>query len=95
MTAKAKLEIEETKDEIADIQEETAEMESELKEAADEIAHRWDDAVNELTTDEVKPRRTDVDVQLVALAWLPHWLISYDDRGRTRTTAIPAYPLEE
>jgi hypothetical protein len=95
MTARAKLEIEETRDELADIQEEIAEMESELKEAAEEIAQRWDDAVNELTTDEVKPRRTDVDVQLVALAWLPHWLIDYDDRGRTRTTTVPAYPLGE
>jgi hypothetical protein len=95
MTRKSKLEIEETKDEIADIQADIAELEAELEEAADEITQRWDNALDELTTDELQPRRTDVDVQLVALAWLPHWLVSYDEGGRSRTTTLPAYPQAE
>ncbi|UCC88674.1 MAG: hypothetical protein JSV81_05020 [Anaerolineales bacterium] len=95
MTSKAKLDAEETREEIADIQEEIAQLEGELKEAADEVTHRWEDAMNELTTQEIKPRRSDVNVQLVALAWSPTWLISYDDGGRTRTDTISAYPRQE
>ena len=93
MTTKAKLDIEESKEVIADLQEEIAELEAELKEAADEIAARWSDSLDNLDTDEITPRRTDVDVDLSALAWLPFWLITYDD-GR-RDIAIPAYPQPE
>jgi hypothetical protein len=92
MTRKAKLEIAQTQDEVTDIQEDIAELEAELSEATEEITQRWDGVMDELTTEELKPRRTDVDVQLVALAWLPSWLIRFEDAGRTRTATIPAYP---
>ena len=95
MTRKAKLELEETMDEIADAQEDMAELEAELKEAADEITQRWENATEDLTTDELKPRRTDVDVRMVAMAWLPSWLIGYKEGSRSRTAAVPAYSLAE
>jgi len=95
MTRKAKLDMEAAQDEITDLQEEIAELEGELKEAADEITGKWADLLDDLTTEELKPQRTNVDVRLVALAWLPSWLITYKDRGQTRTTAITAYPLPE
>jgi hypothetical protein len=93
MTKKAKLELEETMDEIDDVQEDIAELEAELKEAADEITQRWENATEDLTIDELKPRRTDVDVQMVAVAWLPSWLIGYKEGRRSRTAAVPAYSL--
>ncbi len=95
MTSKAKLEVEETKEEITDLREEIAELEAELKEAVDEISRQWEDVLDGLTTEEIKPRRTDVDVRLVALAWRPFWLVTYRDRGDTRTATIPAYPQPE
>ena len=67
----------------------------ELEEEAGEITQKWDDLMDDLETEELEPRRTDVDVQLVALAWMPSWLITYDDGGHTRTVAIPAHPQEE
>jgi hypothetical protein len=95
MTRKAKLDIEEAKEEIADLQEEIAKLEGELKEAADEITQKWDNVLDDLTTEEIAPKRSDIDVRLVALAWLPSWLITYDEGGRPRTTAVPAYPQPE
>jgi len=95
MTSKAKLEVEETREEIADLQEEIAELEAELKEEVEEITHRWEKVMDELTTQEVKPRRTDVNVRLVALAWRPSWLVIYRDREERRTVTIPAYPQPE
>lgn len=89
------MELDETKDEMADIQQNIAELEAELKEAIDEITQMWDETLDNLTTEEVKPRRTDVNVQLVALGWLPSWLISYNQGGLTRTTTIPAYSAAE
>jgi hypothetical protein len=95
MTSKAKIEIEDTRDEIADLQGEVAKLEAELKQATDEITQRWDGVLDDLTTQELAPRRSDVEVNLVALAWMPSWLISYQQGGFTRTTKVRAYPQAE
>jgi HAMP domain-containing protein len=93
MTSRAKLEIEETQDEITELQEEITELEGELKEMADEITRKWADLLDDLSTEELAPRRTDINVRLVTLAWLPSWLISYTDGRRGQTATIAAYPL--
>jgi phage host-nuclease inhibitor protein Gam len=95
MTRKAKLEMEETKEEIADIEEDITELEAELSEDVAEITEHWENAMDEVTTQELKPRRTDVDVQVVALAWVPSWLIGYKEGSRTRAVTAPAYSLSE
>jgi hypothetical protein len=95
MTSRAKQEIEETKEEIADLQEDMAELEAELAEASEEITGKWADLLDDLSTEELSPRRTDVNVELVALAWLPVWLITYREGPRSRTTTISAYSAPE
>ena len=95
MTSKAKIGIEDTRDEIEDTRDEIAKLEAELKQATDEITQRWDGALDDLTTQELALRRSDVDVNLVALAWMPSWLISYQEGSFTRTTKIRAYPQAE
>jgi hypothetical protein len=88
---KAKLEAEETREEIEDLEEEIAELEEELGTEIQAITDQWVDLLDDLTTEEIHPRRTDVDVRLVALAWLPSWLITYDDGIRAREATIAAY----
>jgi hypothetical protein len=88
---KAKLDAEETRQEIEDVEEEIAELEGELGAAVKEITDKWVDLLDDLTTEELHPRRTDVDVRLVALAWLPSWLITYNDGVRTREATVAAY----
>ncbi len=88
LTTKAKMDIEDTKEEIADIKADIAELEAELKEATDEITERWVSALDELSTEEIAPRRTDVNVRLVALAWLPSWRII----AGSQVFTVPAYP---
>jgi len=95
MTSQAKMDIEESKEEIAELQEDMAEMEAELKEMSEEITRKWADMLEEITTDEITPRRTDVNVQLVALAWLPSWLVTYDEGFGHQAATLAAYPLPE
>lgn len=95
MTSKAKTDIEESKDEIADLQKEIAELEAELKEAVEEITNKWVDTLEEVTTEELAPRRTDVDVRMVALGWLPSWQINVIGNRGPRTLTLPAYPVSE
>ena len=95
MTSKVKMKIEETREEITELKEDLVKIEGELKEAVNEITRKLEKALDDLTTEELMPRRTDVNVRLLALAWLPFWLITYDDGGFPRVTTIPAYPHSE
>jgi hypothetical protein len=96
MTAKARMDIEESEQQIAEYEEQLKELEEQMQDQIDEIGAHWESVADEVTTDELKPRRTDVDVDLVTLGWRPSWLIRYDDGDRERTTTIPAHrPLDE
>jgi hypothetical protein len=91
-TTKAKADVQETKVTIVDLEEDIAELKAELEEDAEAVTRRWAEALDEMDEVRVTPRRTDVDVELFALAWAPHWEITYKDaRGRDRTDGVPAY----
>jgi hypothetical protein len=55
------------------------------------LTSRWEQTAEALTTETIKPRRTDVSVRLTALAWAPVWRILYDDGSGERTLTLPAY----
>ncbi len=93
MTTKANLDIQESEEQIADYNEDIAELEADLQAQIDDLKAKYDDLLDDLSTVELKPRRADVDVQLVALAWKPAWLIRFDDGLRERTVPIAAYAL--
>ncbi len=90
MSDRATAEVGESRAEIAALTAEKAELEAELEAEAAAITARWDGALADLTSEQLAPRRTDVDVQTIALAWLPSWSIAYEDGG-TRTATIAAW----
>jgi flagellar motility protein MotE (MotC chaperone) len=53
-------------------QEQLAELEKELEQEIDQIEDRYDPLAEELVGYQLKPRRVDVQVHNVALAWAPH-----------------------
>lgn len=53
------------------LQEQHMELEQELNDAVAELNDRLDPQLEELEVFQLKPRRADVDVKLVALAWVP------------------------
>jgi hypothetical protein len=92
MTSTAKQDILESHQEIEELEEQIAELQDELQDQTDEITARWADTVDDIETFHVKPRRVDVDVFIVALAWTPRWEITVaDQRGRPRTETIWAF----
>lgn len=78
MTARAKEDITESQQEIARLQEEIEEMSRQMEEDAAAIAEKWEAVAGEIETYPVKPRRTDVKVDLAALAWAPSWEIAHE-----------------
>ena len=80
ITSKAKEDIQESLAEIASLQEEIEDLRAKLAEDIEDLSDRWDDRLGELTTFAVKPRRTDVRTDVVALAWVPFWETGDVDR---------------
>jgi hypothetical protein len=95
MTARAGQEVAQTEQAIAELKEQIGELEQQLKEQSDDITMKWAHLLDDLVTEELAPRRTDVDVQMVALAWLPSWQIRYSDGEIRRTEVVAAYQLPE
>jgi hypothetical protein len=92
MTSSAKADIKESEEEIARLMEDIEEMREEMQEEAEAISARWDAVLDDIETFSVKPRRSDVRVRLVTLAWAPFWEVGYHTIKGVRThTRIAAW----
>lgn len=77
MTAKAGMDIAESEEEIAALRREIEAVQTRFEEDAAAIADRWDALLDAPETHEIHPRRSDVRVDVVALAWAPVWEIAH------------------
>ncbi len=77
MTAKAKADVAESEAEIARLTKDVADLRREIAAEAENISARWDAVLDEIDTITVKPRRSDVRVELAALGWAPYWEVAY------------------
>jgi hypothetical protein len=89
----AAADVEESKQEIAKLQAEQQALEAELKAQVDEITANWEQALAKTMTDELAPRKSDVDVKATGVGWLPLWQIRCDDGRLERTETVPAYEV--
>ncbi|MBN1956487.1 MAG: hypothetical protein JW900_15765 [Anaerolineae bacterium] len=91
-TTMKKLEVEEAEASVAAIKEDIKELEEELRQEVEAVQKRWDESLEQLEQVEVKPRRADVRIDLLALAWTPHWRIVCQKAGGVpRTELVAAY----
>ena len=95
MTSKAKGKISESQEEVEELRREISKLEAELKTESEEITRKWDSLLENLTSEELAPRRTDVNLKLTSLAWLPSWFITYTDGRGSHTATVVAYALPE
>jgi hypothetical protein len=65
---------EEAEERVERLEQEISELRDDLREETAEITERWEEALEEFEEVELRPRRVDVDVELVAIGWVPHWL---------------------
>ncbi|MFZ2488020.1 MAG: DUF87 domain-containing protein [Anaerolineae bacterium] len=91
MTERAKQEIEKTQIGITRLNEEISEMQSELETLSQEISDRWDAALNTIDQVQIRPRKSDVTIQQLAVAWTPQWQVTFTDLGgHAQTEAVNA-----
>jgi hypothetical protein len=92
LTGSAQMDVAESEQMIAGLEREIAGLRAQLEQEAADVAARWDAAAGERATVAVKPRRTDVRVDLVALTWVPCWEFAVREAGgRTATLRAPAF----
>jgi hypothetical protein len=91
MTAKVKLDIEETEEDITELKEDIQELERELEIAVNEITEKWDHTDDVENSVEIKPRRRDVTLHETAVAWAPFWQVTYRGSLVNQVVTIPAY----
>ncbi len=96
MTGAASANANDAKADIARAQADLDDLKSQMEEDADQLTKQWDATANGIQSVKIVPKKTDIDVQTVVLAWAPVWEVTYEDsRGRSRTDALPAYAVTE
>jgi len=85
MARKASEKVEKAKDEIRDLEHAAKELEFELKQKVDLITQKWSQVKLETTKKEIKPRRSDVLIDSVCIAWYPYWI---NDNGISMSAVV-------
>ncbi len=75
MTSRAKENIRESEHEIASLERELIELRDRLADDVADISDKWEAVLADVEIFEVTPRRSDVQVDVVGLAWAPVWII--------------------
>lgn len=92
MQARARADVQESEEAIKKMEADLADLKSQMEAEMSATTDVWAKAADDVKEVRVAPRKSDVDVHLVALAWAPSWEVTYQDaRGLARTETVPAY----
>ncbi len=91
MTAKAKADIEESVEEIEELRNDIGELEEELETEVEKISSKWEHISETVGNEELAPRRTDVTVHSVSIAWLPYWSFDWDEGAVKKQKTVAAF----
>lgn len=71
MRRKASQRLEESKEDLLELRDDYRDLEKELQQEIEKIRDEWDTIANNIEVTEIKPRRTDIDIEEVMLVWYP------------------------
>lgn len=69
----ARIDVREAEAAVARYAADIEELKQELQREVETISRQWDAAVSDVQAKPIKPRKSDVSVEMVALAWVPTW----------------------
>ena len=79
LTSAAQADIAESEADIARLHLQVEDIKSQMEQDADALTEQWTNAAGDIQQTKIAPKKTDIDVQLVALAWAPSWEVTYED----------------
>lgn len=90
MAQNAKAEVQESVDAINQYRKDLNALLRERDDMTAEINNRWGSVVNEISEVSIKPKKTDIYVNLFGVAWKPYYLVQSGDE----TIELPAFGAE-
>jgi phage host-nuclease inhibitor protein Gam len=90
MAQNAKEDVRESEESISQYKKDLADLERQRDEVAAEINDRWGSLVNEISEVRIKPKKTDIYVNLFGVAWKPYYIVQSGDE----TIELPAFGAE-
>jgi hypothetical protein len=91
MTERAKQDVQVSQEAVAQLNQEIADLQAELAGLSQTASERWNDTLTQIEPYTVRPRKSDVAIQRLAVAWTPQWLVTLADAsGQERTETVSA-----
>lgn len=90
MAQNAKAEVQESKETIARLTKELEALIREREVIEDEVNSRWGKVVSDFTEIEVRPKKTDIYVNIFGVAWKPNYIV----QAAGETIELPAFGAE-
>jgi DNA helicase HerA-like ATPase len=83
----AKARVEESEQAIEDVQAQIKELDDEAKKVREELTTKWQQLMDKAEEVEVRAKRSDIQVSLFGVAWIPRWHVTVAGQ----TLALPAF----
>ena len=83
--------IDKAQKDIVSLSKEMESLENELKAQIEIIKQRREKEISEVKEVIIQPKKSDIEIKMISLAWIPKWEISYNENGNKKTEMIPAY----
>ncbi|KYC48838.1 MAG: hypothetical protein AMQ74_01564 [Candidatus Methanofastidiosum methylothiophilum] len=85
------VDIDKAQKDIVSINQEMESLENELKAQIEIIKQRREKEINEVKEVIIQPKKSDIEIKMVSLAWIPKWEITYKENGNKKMEIITAY----
>jgi len=92
LTSQSRADVEESEQVISELEQQIEELRRKWDEALKDLAAQVADVSRQLDQVQIKPRKSDIDLVVFGVAWVPSWQVSFEDAsGAVQTTMLPAY----
>jgi hypothetical protein len=90
MAQNAKEDVRESEDAIAQFKKDIADLQRQRQEIEAQVNDSWGSVVNEISEVSIKPKKTDIYVNIFGVAWKPYYIVQAGDE----TIELPAFGAE-
>jgi len=90
LTAQAKADVKESEETIKALQQDINKLEQDRDRALEQIRQEWREAAQAIDQVAIRPRKSDIEVEMFGIAWMPFWLIAYRVQNKDAYLKIPA-----
>jgi len=83
--------IDKAQKDIVSLDKEMESLENELKAQIEIVKQKREKEISEVKEVVIQPKKSDIEIKMVSLAWIPKWEISYNENGNKKKEMMPAY----